>query len=228
MHAAWSHSYVLGRYRFPLAAPLLLFAAAGFVETRRFWRSTTNLTRGLAVSSVLLLLGACNYPLVSVQAMSATTHYNVGVELDAVGRITDAIVEYKVAVTLNPRDAASHNNLAGDYLALGYAAEAIVHLRQALTLDPEFVEAQYNLGAAWLALRDGREAESAFRRLLEIGPEMARAIMVWRWLCNCWKINRGAAAAAREALRLNPGLDGCAGTACSRCRPARQVKEPST
>ena len=198
--------YVLGRYRFPLVAPLLLLAAAGVVQTGRFWRSATRVTRGLAVGSALFLLGACNYPLVSEQVMSATTHYNVGVELDAVGRVAEAIVEYQVAVTLNPRDSASHDNLAGDYLALGYASEAIDHLQQALKLDPGFVEAQYNMGAAWLALRDGPQAATAFRQLVKMKPEMARAHYGLARALQLLEEWPGAAVSAEEALRLDPKL----------------------
>lgn len=199
--------YVLGRYRFPLTAPLLLFAAAGVCGAGRFWQSARRITRGLALGSVLFLLGACNYPLVSEQAMSATTHYNVGVELDAVGRVADAIVEYQVAVSLNPRDSASHNNLASDYLALGYASEAIEPLRRALALDPDFAEAQYNLGAAWLALRDGEQAAVAFRRLVEMQPQMARAHYGLALALELLKDRPASVAAAREALRLDPNLD---------------------
>lgn len=198
--------YVLGRYRFPLTAPLLLFAAAGVWGAGRFWRSASRIRRGLAVGSVLFLLAACNYPLVSEQTMSATTHYNVGVELDAVGRVADAITEYQVAVTLNPRDSASHNNLASDYLALGYASEAIEQLRHALAVDPDFAEAHYNLGAAWLALRDGEQAALAFRRLVAMQPEMARAHYGLALALQLLNDRRAAEAAAREALRLDSDL----------------------
>ncbi len=111
--------YVVGRYRYPLAPLLILFAAAGIVGAAAFIRTARRSTAVAAVISVLLVALFCNVPVGTKAQMRSMTHYNVGVEFDAIGQLDMAINEYEIVLQLQPSHAGAHNNLGCNYLELG-------------------------------------------------------------------------------------------------------------
>ena len=92
----------------------------------------------------------------------------MGTALTKLGKLDEAIAEYREAIRLQPELAAAHVNL-GAILCdqLGKPDEAEIEFREAIRLQPELAEAYENLGIALLnqgkldeALQEVRQAES--------------------------------------------------------------------
>ncbi len=199
--------YVVGRYRYPLVPILSLFAAAGVVETRRF---LTQSSRGRVIVALVCCLSValfCNIPIKSRGEMRATTHYNVGVELDAVELHEAAIGEYLATLRLDAGFDAVHNNLGCDYLYTGQLDAAIEHLERAVVLDPSFVEAVYNLATAYLAKGDHQRAVTCFERLVQLRPKMPRAYLGLGMAQQRLGNTDAARAALQKALAIDPDYE---------------------
>jgi Flp pilus assembly protein TadD len=82
----------------------------------------------------------------------------------------EAIVEWRRAVAMNPKEAANHFNLGAALFDTGKVNEAIAQYEQALDLNPEYAEAHTNLGA--VLARTGRldDAVAHLTRVLELNP----------------------------------------------------------
>jgi tetratricopeptide (TPR) repeat protein len=77
--------------------------------------------------------------------------------------VDEAIIQYQMALQINPALAEAHYNLGIALLLKGEAAEAISHYQKALQIEPANVQIQNNL--AWLlatgadaSLRNGNKA----------------------------------------------------------------------
>ena len=172
--------YVFARYRYPLVPLLILFAAAGLAESRAFFvaRGFCPAVAGLkacATSWCTLVAVAgvavfCNWPILSTTLMRAVTETNLGVALQAAGRLDEATDHYHRAIALAPDYPPAYNNLATALRAKGRFAEAVATYQQALRLRPEYPEAQYNLANA--LLDDGKPGEAVdhFRVALQTIP----------------------------------------------------------
>ena len=182
MLAAYAASVVLfavmGRYRHPLAPLLMLFAAAAAVaawqmaRTGTGWR-TPQAARAAAAAAGLLVL--CNWPLLSMSDMRAITALNLGTELQAEGRLDEAIEQYRQVLALTPDDALAHSNLGTALAARGRLDEAVGHYERALALAPGDADAHSNLGNALLALDRTAEGVASLRRALDLDPGSAEA-----------------------------------------------------
>ncbi len=181
MLAAYAASVVLfavmGRYRYPLAPLLMLFAAAGGVAVWQLVRTRTGWTRQTARAGAAAagLLVFCNWPVLSMGDMRAVTALNLGTELQAEGRLDEAIEQYRQVLALTPDDALAHSNLGTALAAQGRPDEAIGHYRQALAGAPGDADAHSNLGNALLSLDRTDEGIASLRRALDIDPSSAEA-----------------------------------------------------
>lgn len=198
--------YVVGRYRFPLVPPLVLFASVGLVGLRRGVTSATPRPRVMIIVLLAVLAVACNYPLASMARMRATMHYNVGVELEAIEAFEAAIVEYEEALRLDPDRHGVRNNLGCARMAVGDYAEAIRQFTLAVEGDAEFAEAYYNLGTVQLASGALEQAEWAMRRFVELRPELPRAHYALAVVAQRRGDQSTATAALRRALEIDPEL----------------------
>ena len=106
---------------------------------------------------------------------SAATCFNYGNALHRLGRLEQAIGQYRRALELDNGFADAHNNLAALLLERGEIDDAISHLEHTLRLKPDSADGHNNLGV--LLLRQGRAAAAAehFLHALEIDPEHAGA-----------------------------------------------------
>ena len=183
MLAAYAASVVLfavmGRYRHPLAPLLMLFAAAG---TAAVWemvkhRKRTGWTRQTAWAGATAagLLVVCNWPVLSMSDMRAITALNLGTELQAEGRLDEAVEQYRQVLALTPDDALAHSNLGTALAAQGRLDEAVGHYERALALAPGDADAHSNLGNALLSLGRADEGVASLRRALDVDPGSAEA-----------------------------------------------------
>ena len=170
---------VMGRYRHPLAPLLMLFAAAG---TAAVWemakhRKRTGWTRQTtwAGATAAGLLVVCNWPVLSMSDMRAITALNVGTELQAEGRLDEAVEQYRQVLALTPDDALAHSNLGTALAAQGRLDEAVGHYERALALAPGDADAHSNLGNALLSLGRSDEGVASLRRALDVDPGSAEA-----------------------------------------------------
>src|SRR4051794_22939635 len=163
MTAAYAASvvmfYVFARYRYPLVPLLILFAAAGVVEAAAFLRGASSRRSSPAseggrvgvVGAVTAVAAAaifCNWPILSKTLMRAVTETNLGVALQAEGRLDEATAHYQRAIALAPDYAPAYNNLGTSLRAQGKIADAVKTYQQALQLRGEYPDAQYNLANA--------------------------------------------------------------------------------
>jgi tetratricopeptide (TPR) repeat protein len=176
--------YVFARYRYPLVPLLMLFAAAGVAEARRFIAGQrpdpardgspatrpSGARRGWTLAAVAAAAVFCNWPLLSTTLMRAVTETNLGSALQADGRLDEAIDHYHRAIAFAPGFPPAYNNLATTLRAKGQFADAIATYEQALRLRPEYPEAQYNLANALLDAGRPAEAIEHFRTALQTIP----------------------------------------------------------
>jgi tetratricopeptide (TPR) repeat protein len=209
--------YVFARYRYPLVPLLILFAAAGLVHARAYvgrvvsepagGSGKTRPARGhfaWTLAAVAAVAVFCNWPMLSTTLMRAVTETNLGVTLQAEGRLDEATDHYHRAVALAPDYAPAYNNLGTAQRAKGQVADAIATYQQALRLRPEYPDAQYNLANALVDAGKPGEAAEHFRVALrtlqgsaDVHNNLGIALMD--------EGKRGEAIAEfREALRVEP------------------------
>ena len=102
-------------------------------------------------------------------------HLNLGVILNDLCRLDEAVASYRRALALNPDFASGHNNLGNTLRNLHRLSEAEASFRRALEIKPDFAEAQINLGLTLYELDRLGEAEASYRRALEIKPDFSEA-----------------------------------------------------
>ncbi len=183
MLAAYAASVVLfavmARYRHPLAPLLMLFAAGGVATVWEMakGRQPADWTwqGAWAAAAAAGLLVFCNWPVLSMSDMRAITALNVGTELQAEGRIEEAVEQYRQVLALTPDDALAHSNLGTAFAAQGRLEEAVGHYERALALAPEDADTHSNLGNALLSLDRAEAGIASLRRALDIDPTSAEA-----------------------------------------------------
>jgi tetratricopeptide (TPR) repeat protein len=169
--------YVFARYRYPLVPMLILFAAAGVVEGAS--RIADAITSGLstaidgarrwlpAAAAVAATAVFCNWPMLSTTLMRAVTAMNLGVALQAEGRLPDAIASYDHAIALQPDYAPAYNNLGTALRASGRLDDAAAAYARALSLREDYPEAHYNLANVLTDQGKAAEAADHFRVALQ-------------------------------------------------------------
>ncbi len=132
------------------------------------------------------------------------THYNRGIVLQQLGRLTEALAAYDMAITLNPHHADAHNNRGSVLQSLGRLAEAAQAFDQAIAIRRDYPEAWNNLGNLFKEMKKYAEALGCYRETLRIKPDFADA-----WAntgITLQKLNRlqEAIASYDKAIELNP------------------------
>ncbi len=131
-------------------------------------------------------------------------HNNLGIVLQELGKLEDAVASYQKALTIKPNIAEAHNNLGLVLFELGRPEEAIANYRKALTIMPDLVESHYNLGNVLWKLGRLDKAQASYHEALRLKPDYAEA---HHNLGNVfWVLGKEEKAEAnfRQALRLKP------------------------
>ena len=87
-----------------------------------------------------------------------------GTLLVTLGRVAEAIADYRQALKYAPTAPSLHHNLGVVLIGMGQADDALRHLEQAVELNPRSAEFQYSLGAL---LMDRRQFAGAIFHLAE-------------------------------------------------------------
>lgn len=105
----------------------------------------------------------------------ARGHLNLGVELRAIGKVREAIEQYKLAIRLKPDYAEAYNNLGVAYKELGRMDEAMEQYKSAIRLQPEFAEAYNNLGIVYWETGSAEDAIQQYRKAISLDGGLANA-----------------------------------------------------
>ncbi|MGD1083345.1 MAG: tetratricopeptide repeat protein, partial [Verrucomicrobiota bacterium] len=148
------HDSVCVRYELEYASPLLLLAVMGVLALegalagRPAWRRAARCGWGLLLtfSVAFNLLAGC--------AVRAETDCTLGSVLLQMGRVEEAIPQYREALANKPDYLQAHFDLGAALALKGNLEEAIAHYRKVLEIRPDDPQANYNLGKVLLLKGD--------------------------------------------------------------------------
>jgi tetratricopeptide (TPR) repeat protein len=100
-----------------------------------------------------------------------TAHYHLGYEWFMQGRLEEAIAEYEIGVTLNPRLRDLWRSKGDAHAEARQLRKAVAAYSKALEIDPEFTDAWFNLGLVLAAQERFAEARQHLMALLALDPD---------------------------------------------------------
>ncbi len=100
---------------------------------------------------------------------------DLGLALQAQGKLAEAVLRYEQAVQLKPDLAEAHNNLGSLLRRQGKLTEAVLSFQRALRLVPASAEVQYNLANALKELGQVAEAVVHYQEAVRLKPHFAAA-----------------------------------------------------
>jgi Tfp pilus assembly protein PilF len=144
---------------------------------------------------------------VQVTDKNYLAHTNLGVALAAEGRDEEAVINYRLAIEINPDHDNAHYNLANLLVKQGKIEEAVKHYREAVRINPHYVLALNNLGVNLVKMHQYTEAIEYYRRALQLDPDDAGIhLNLGAALADSGKLKEGIEQ-FREAVYLNPGYE---------------------
>lgn len=137
-------------------------------------------------------------------APDVEAHTNLGLALQAQGKIEEAAASHRQALALAPGFHKAHFNLGVALHELGRVEEAADSYRRALQSAPDYAEAHCNLGNVLREQRQFEAAVACYRRALEIKPGLAEAHALLGVALHDLVQLEAAIASYRRALELKP------------------------
>jgi type IV pilus assembly protein PilF len=110
------------------------------------------------------MLTACSSSQNAVKQDQARAFRELGEAYMGQGQFTQALIEFKKAEQLFPKDAYLQNNLGLAYMAKREPELAVSHFEQAIQLKPDYTPALNNLGTAYLEKEDWSAAIACFEK----------------------------------------------------------------
>ena len=123
--------------------------------------------RALGLATLLVVLGAASAA--PGASEDATRRNNFGAELLRQGKLAEAVAEFRLAVTADPRYAAAWRNLGYALDKQGQSDEAVAAYQKALQLEPELY-AHNNLGVLYEKQGRHEQAIQEFEKALRLDP----------------------------------------------------------
>ena len=106
---------------------------------------------------------------------NADTRYDLGLVLDRVGQLAEAVVEYQRALDRDPNHLDALNNLGAALAGQGQLAAAAHLFERLVAVNPDDADARANLGVVLIASGAYDLATRRFREALRLEPDHARA-----------------------------------------------------
>ncbi|MGE5303972.1 MAG: tetratricopeptide repeat protein [Alphaproteobacteria bacterium] len=164
---------------------LFIAALAGVVEIRRYrWglRLEHSVVGSLAV--IVIALAGATYARNAVWGSKvdlwsdvarkspriARPHTNLGIAYQEAGRLSEAIREFRIALTIDPNYTEAHQSLAVAYDAAGFPDEALREMQIVSRLEPQHGEGHYNLGILYDKLGRYQEATKEYEIAVRLTP----------------------------------------------------------
>jgi tetratricopeptide (TPR) repeat protein len=183
------YSYVADHFQYLACLGLISLAAStGTAICKRAGRRGRDLGT-VAAAIALLVLGASTWRQARIYQDLKTlwgdtlmknpqcwlAHNNLGLVLESLGRVQEAIGHYEQALRIRPDYAEAHYNLGNTQAQVGRVPEAIGHYQQALRIKPDFSEAHCNLGNVLLQEGKVSDAIGHYEQAVRIKPDNAEA-----------------------------------------------------
>ncbi len=147
---------------------------------------------------------SCSRKAIRITPDYAEAHNNLGVALEAQGRLDEAIASYRHAVRAMPDYLNAHFNLGNALAAVGRPDQAAESYRRALQLNPDDAEIHNALGIALAAQGKTPDALMSFERALHIAPRYAAVYNnAGRAFMDTGQLDK-AVASFEQASRLQP------------------------
>ncbi len=102
-------------------------------------------------------------------------HYNLGVTLQSLNRVEEAVVHYEQAVVLKPDFAEAYINLGNALQILGRVEEAVARYEQVIVIKPNYTTACISLGHTLQSLGRLEEAIIHFEKAIVLNPDFVEA-----------------------------------------------------
>jgi hypothetical protein len=99
----------------------------------------------------------------------------LGITLQELGRLEEAVASYRKAIALIPDYAEAHYNLGNTLQELGRSKDAEASYRKAIAFKPDYAEAHSNLGITLRELGRSKHAEASYRKAIALKPDYADA-----------------------------------------------------
>ncbi|MBN2020629.1 MAG: tetratricopeptide repeat protein [Sedimentisphaerales bacterium] len=157
---AWSAYELAGKLRLPKVIP----AAAG-ASALGVLLLMTRAQVGHWKDSVSL----CQYALATTKN-NYIMHYNCGVAFWTLGRLDEAIEQYRQALKINPAYAKAHNNLGCALRDKRQTDEALAEFERAIKIEPDYAEAQNNYAVSLAKRGQYEEAIGHFNAAIKAKP----------------------------------------------------------
>lgn len=130
---------------------------------------------------------------------------NLGKLYHASGRTDEAIVLFKKAIEINPRDADSYNNLAAVSYEPGKNEQEIIRLfKKAVNHNPTHAKAYYNLGKLYGDIGDYEQAVPSLKKAIQLNPNYVEAYNKLGVVYGKTGKREEAIELIKKALAINP------------------------
>jgi len=101
---------------------------------------------------------------------SSIAHGSLGRAYQDLGRLEEAIREYKKAIEIFPNNYKAYYNLGVLYDGQGALKEAVANYKRTIAINPAFIDAQFNLGNIYHNQGLLEEAIQRYRKVTELDP----------------------------------------------------------
>jgi len=173
---------------FSIIGPIAL-AAAGITLAFRVWGKRNSWLKPALCGAVLLTLGTLTWrqsrmyadeellwrTTINQNPACWSAYNNLGAALLDKMQLTEAIVQFRQALAIQPDYPEALDNLGNALLQKGQTDEAIVQFQQALAIQPDNAVAHFNLGIALLQRGQPDDAILHYQRAVAIQPDFVEA-----------------------------------------------------
>ena len=105
-----------------------------------------------------------------LEPSKAVHHYHIGLVLEKIGAIPQAIQIYEEAIALDPEWIDAYNNLGNIFLKAGKIEEAEATYKKAIAANPEHFGSYLNLGNVLMERHQVDEAFETYEKALQLKP----------------------------------------------------------
>jgi len=162
--------FVFARYRHPMNAITLLFAASGLTCACQLFVEKRFKPLVLGVLTAIPFAACANWPIVSRAKMEAPTHFNIGYEMERRNELDAAKDAYLLSVAIESNTLA-YNNLGMVAMKQGQPREAILYFSEAVKARPNNWNARVNLGIVLSQMGRKAEAIEQYREVVKNQPD---------------------------------------------------------
>jgi protein O-mannosyl-transferase len=202
------YSFVADHFQYLASLSVIALIAAGCTEK---WRTTVAAV-AICLLATLTFFQSRTYrdsetlyrSTIARSPSSWMAYNNLGLILQADGRVPEATSLYQQALAIKADYAEAHSNLGTVLYKEGRVPEAVTHFQQALTFKVNYAEGENNLGNALAGINRLPEAIPHLEKALRMKPNYAEANL--NLGSALFRVGRTPEGIARisEALRLKP------------------------